>query len=438
VTTTHRRRRTLGSGLALGVVAAGLSLAPGVTPTPAASAATGGGTIVYVKDYNVWITDGDGSFQTQVTSGGTAADPWQSPTESDNGVVVAHHSGLIYRMNQRGEVFNVIDPPAIPDSLGNRLEGRDLTETAISPDGTKIAYTYFKFAFGEKRAVTAFTDATQLTNFEQWGLAFYDNPSWVTNSRVVLNPEYRTSPTKLYDLVGQGQYDWFRDDYYAGQTFKELADVEVSRDGQWTVASRGTAGDETVIAFHNDGDVQVSPSPWRPIGIRAFEIGVEEKNLREPTVAPDSSTFAWAEPTGIFRSSDMNFNDATRYDILVAAGGSDPSWSTAAIGQTPNVPKNIPDDPGTPKHFDLKKKPKLVGKARVGKVLKAKAGSWAPAPESFSYRWTRDGKAIKKATKPRYRLTKKDRGHKIAVKVTAKRSGWLPTVRKTKPVRVKR
>jgi len=112
VSTNNRWRRRIGSGIALGVVTAGLSLA---SPThvggpTVAYAATGGGSIVYVKDHNVWITDGDGGSQRQVTVGGTAADPWQSPTQSDSGVVVAHRGGLIYRMNQRGEVFNVTDP----------------------------------------------------------------------------------------------------------------------------------------------------------------------------------------------------------------------------------------------------------------------------------------------------------------------------------------
>lgn len=422
---THQWRRLVGAGIALGVAGAGLSLAP------AAEAATGGGTIVYVKDYNVWITDGDGSFHKPVTSGGTAADPWQSPTESDNGVVVAHHGGLIYRMNQRGEVFNVIDPPALPDSYGNRLEGRDLTETAISPDGSKIAYTYYKFSFGEPRWVTAITAATRLSDFNQYGLAFFDNPSWVTNSRLALNHWFRND-THLYDLnLVNHDIPWFNEEDYTSNR-KELSDLEVSRDGQWTAATRGEAGDQSLVIIRNGGDVQTSASPWKPVYAvtEPCELGRDIKTLREPTFAPDSSTVAWTQSDGVYRATDLNCDEATD-SVLVAAGGSDPAWSVAAIGQTPDVPV-------APKHLTLKKKPRVVGKAKVGKVLKVQRGTWSPAPKSFQTRWLRDGKPIAKATKAKYRVTRKDRGHRISVRVSVRRSGWLTTTKVTTPVRVKR
>jgi len=426
VSTFTHRGRAVGAGLALGLAVSGLSLMPGVTPAPTAAAATGGGSIVYVKDYNVWITNGDGGQQAQVTSGGTAADPWQSPTQSDNGVVVAHHGGLIYRMNQRGEVLNTIDPPALPDSFGNKLEGRDLADTAISPDGTKIAYTYFKFSYGENRWVTAFTDATKLTNFETWGLSFYAKPSWVTGSRVVLNHWYRNK-THLYDL-GQRDIPWFEEGSYTADR-KELSDLEVSRDGQWTVATRGDVGDQNVVVLRNNGDVKTTASPAAPSFSCLIGAPGVDTAVREPTLAPDASVVAWAEPGGIYRSSDMNCDGNTRVDILVAAGGSDPSWSAAVIGQTPVAPKT---------QLEVKKQPQVAGKAAVGKVLSVKTGVWVPKPKSFSFRWMRDGKPIAKATKARYKLTKKDRGHKVSVKVTAKRSGYRATVTKSKPVRVKR
>jgi hypothetical protein len=425
-----RRGRCLSSVLALGVAAATLGVVPGLGTMPAAHAATGGGSIVYVKDHNVWITDGDGGGQKQVTTGGTAADPWQSPSQAENGVVVAHRSGLIYRMNQRGELFNTIDPPALPDTLGNRLEGRDLTETAISPDGSKIAYTYFKFYNGQKRWVTAFTAASQLSDFNQWGLAFYDKPAWVTGSRVVLNHWYRNK-VHLYDL-GQRDIPWFEEGFYTSER-KELSDMEVSRDGRWTVGVRGDVGDESITVLRNEGDVQTSATPWTPSpSTPRCVIGGMDGDLREPTIAPDGSSVAWAEPDGIYRVSDMNCDEATtRTDILVAAGGSDPSWSAATIGQTPDVPQ-------APQHLAAKKRPKVVGQARVGKVLRVSTGRWVPTVSSFSFRWTRDRKAIPGATKSRYRLTKKDRGHQIAVTVTAKRPGWLTTVTTTRPVRVRR
>jgi hypothetical protein len=342
-------------------------------------------------------------------------------------VVVAHRGGLIYRMNQHGELLGSFDPPDLVDTIGNRLSGRDLTETAISPDGTKIAYTYFKLWGGERRWTTGFTSATKVTDPDQWGMAFYDKPSWVTNSRVVLNAWYRNK-AHLYDL-GERDIPWFDEGFYTSDR-KELSDLEVSRDGKWTVGIRGDVGDQSVIVLRNGGDVLTSATPATPsFGTELCNIGAMDGNLREPTIAPDGSTVAWAEPTGIFRASDMNCDESTRVDILLVKGGSDPSWSKAAIGHTPDVPHQ---------HLGVKGKPRITGTPQVGKVLHAGHGTWKPAAASYAYRWTRDGRAIAKATRSTYRITKKDRGHAIGVTVAATRDGWLTTVAKAAPVRVRR
>jgi len=71
-----------------------------------------------------------------------------------------------------------------------------------------------------------------------------------------------------------------------------------------------------------------------------------------------------------------------------------------------------------------KKKPKISGTARVGKTLKVSKGSWSLKDVKLSYQWLRNGKKITKATKSRYKLTKKDKGKKISVRVTAKKTGY--------------
>jgi hypothetical protein len=89
------------------------------------------------------------------------------------------------------------------------------------------------------------------------------------------------------------------------------------------------------------------------------------------------------------------------------------------------------------KQFVVKQAPRVVGKARVGWVLKATRGVWHPAASSYQFRWFRNGKVIKKATKPAYRLTRTDKRKKISVRVTVKRSGYKSTSRNSKPVVVR-
>lgn len=67
------------------------------------------------------------------------------------------------------------------------------------------------------------------------------------------------------------------------------------------------------------------------------------------------------------------------------------------------------------------KKPTVSGTSKVGRTLKLRSkGSWSGDGYSFStYRWLRNGKAIKGATRSSYKLTSKDRRKRISLRVTA-------------------
>lgn len=73
----------------------------------------------------------------------------------------------------------------------------------------------------------------------------------------------------------------------------------------------------------------------------------------------------------------------------------------------------------------------ITGKARVGRTLTARKGTWqgVPATLTFKYQWTRGGKRIVGATKATYRVRKADKGKRIGVTVTA-RNGGGSTVQK--------
>ncbi|WP_150119390.1 sunset domain-containing protein [Enteractinococcus helveticum] len=68
-------------------------------------------------------------------------------------------------------------------------------------------------------------------------------------------------------------------------------------------------------------------------------------------------------------------------------------------------------------------RPKVTGTTTVGKTLKVTRGKWTSGT-TFSYQWLRNGKAISGAKKSQYKLTSADRGKKISVRVTGKRSGY--------------
>ncbi|WP_203336183.1 Ig-like domain-containing protein [Nocardioides limicola] len=77
-------------------------------------------------------------------------------------------------------------------------------------------------------------------------------------------------------------------------------------------------------------------------------------------------------------------------------------------------------------------RPKIRGTARPGRSLRAAAGTWGPGEVTLRYQWLRNGKRIKGATKQRYRLTQKDKGRRITVRVTGRKTGYT-TLSRTPP-----
>ena len=55
-------------------------------------------SIVYLKDGNVWLSAPDGSQARQLTTGGR----WASPSQADDGTIVAADGDTIVRMSTRG------------------------------------------------------------------------------------------------------------------------------------------------------------------------------------------------------------------------------------------------------------------------------------------------------------------------------------------------
>jgi serine protease len=82
--------------------------------------------------------------------------------------------------------------------------------------------------------------------------------------------------------------------------------------------------------------------------------------------------------------------------------------------------------------------PKINGTIRAGKTVRATTGAWSPGAITASYQWLRNGKSIKKATKRSYKLTAKDRGNKISVRITVRRSGYVTATAVSAAKRVNR
>jgi hypothetical protein len=81
-------------------------------------------------------------------------------------------------------------------------------------------------------------------------------------------------------------------------------------------------------------------------------------------------------------------------------------------------------------------KPFVAGVAKVGKKLSVGTGKWLPAYTRVTFQWLKDGKAIKGATQSTFVVPAADRHHKLSVRLTGTRAGWLGGSATTAPVRV--
>lgn len=395
-----------------------LGLLPGLTaPAQAAS----DGTIVFIKDHDIWIAKGDGSSQRAVTKDGTYADPYRTPSMSDDGTIAASHGTRIYRLTQAGKVLNTMDPPALKNTLGHLVDGVPV-DVAISPNGKKIAYTFVGYEAGMARFATGYTAADRLTSTAADKPTYFRSPSWIGNSRTLQTGGYG-SQVMIHDLGGEPVHWW--DDSQWADDDTDLSNTELSPDGRAVVAIRDYAEDSYVITAKVNGNA-TSGKPSIP-SPRCLYGWSEKLSIEDPTWAPDSRRLAWTEPgVGIWTTDDAISSDCAVAPRLLIAGGSEADWSPAGLSAAANpAVRNT-------------KKPSISGTRKAGKKLTAKVGSWTPKPSSYSYRWYVNGKAISGATKSTYKVTKSVRGKKVTVRVSAKRSGY-PTGSATSPaVKIKR
>jgi hypothetical protein len=78
----------------------------------------------------------------------------------------------------------------------------------------------------------------------------------------------------------------------------------------------------------------------------------------------------------------------------------------------------------------------LKGKPKVGQQLSAGSAVWNFPGLELHFQWLRDGHTIPHAVKATYKVTKRDRTHKITCLVTAKLFGFLTSTTTSKAVKV--
>jgi hypothetical protein len=320
-----------------GLATAGL-VAGAVTAAPAAD------SIVYIKDTNVWLANADGSSPYQVTLDGTAANPYESPSEADDGTIVAVRQvpgqrRQIYRMTQSGGLIN---PP-----INTPAPGTGAIDARVSPDGRYVAYWFVTtvndplcpFCIDTtNRALISRSDS--FTNAGDIGTPNTGGwPSWDGNTTLVLT---NGSGTVWYYTIGMPEAAmWFDNSVFGDGQFPTLLDGEVSHDGSRFALVRGD-NQETLVTFAMTGAIPAPPMP-----VCAFN-GPTGKFVN-PTWSQDGVTLAWKEDDGIWEDSIPNVGNCSSYGTphLVIPGGTDPDFSPAPVNPGARPACGNPGNPTT-------------------------------------------------------------------------------------------
>ncbi|TQL57164.1 hypothetical protein FB461_2284 [Rarobacter faecitabidus] len=176
-----------------------------------------------------------------------------------------------------------------------------------------------------------------------------------------------------------------------------------------------TAGTAKVQGSARVGDrVSVDAGLWRPAGV-----SLSYQWLANGSVVAGATSSSLTVPTGVV---------GKRLSVRVTgtlAGATTVSVTSAAT--SPVAKGKL-----------VGKKPKVTGKAKVGKKLKATVKAWGPGKVTLSYRWYANGKRIKGATKKTLVVKKKWRGKKVTVRVTGKKPGYTTATAKSTAKKIRK
>ncbi|MET1044821.1 MAG: polysaccharide deacetylase family protein [Microbacteriaceae bacterium] len=108
----------------------------------------------------------------------------------------------------------------------------------------------------------------------------------------------------------------------------------------------------------------------------------------------------------LFSNGQLTTDDYALYDSVGAPGTS-----------TPPPPDTTTITAGTPT---------VSGQARVGRVLRATAGTWSPTGVTFAYQWLSAGQPVSGATAATYTVRTADIGRTLSVRVTGSYQSLTP------------
>jgi WD40-like Beta Propeller Repeat len=304
---------------------------------------------VYIKQGNIWLSSPDGSIQRQVTVDGG----YSSPSQADDGNIVALHDGLFVHLDRHGTLLNAPFGGLSGTSGGTTSFGPQ--DPRVSPDDTRIAYdvgvlsSYFDWTCNcylqTTEYETVYTAVNQFTDPTVSGVVRdYSTPSWIDNQTALLTATGIGIDQFAIHLLGGGDSDpthfmqWFTD-----SGTPHAAKAELTRVQDKLVTLAGSANE----------NIGLYSLPAPPLATPTRECVINQPDnpttYDDPTWSPDGTALAFANPDGIYVTPVGNISSGDCSSIapkLLLPGGSQPFWGPVDVSPTDGAA--ITGGPGVP------------------------------------------------------------------------------------------
>ena len=327
--------------LTLTTLMAGAALAVGAAPAAADS-------IAYVKDGSVWLSTPDGARQYQVTNGGG----FSAVSQSDDGHLAALHGDRIAYLDQQGNVLADIQTPVSTTNDPTRsFQGP--FDPVISPDGKRIAYTYYYQYTGYdpycnpstgcylKRLYqgVAYTHPTRLTAWDEPGMrrqSGWIHPFWVGNDRT-FHTDASVAPNEdmIMNEPDKSEADGFTR-WFAHPTAKGWKDSDMTRSQKKLAGVVGEGSDKIWFAY-----VQGLPEHGGATNYPTqctYEVNGPTGKFEQVSWSPDGKVLSYSDGAGInvvpipeFGATYGDCGKPTEDTKLLIPGAASPSYGPANV-----------------------------------------------------------------------------------------------------------
>ena len=281
----------------------------------------------------MWLANADGSGQYQVTLDGTAGSPYSSPSQADDGTIVALRTPFggrpqIWRMHQNGGLLNApINTPA---------PGTGAIDARVSPDGQLVAYWFltevstgtclYCFEISSRALISYARPASRIpTRLARRTPAAW--PSWMSNNRCTVGRERGELVLQARDARGGPVVGRQRELRHVHRTAPDRQPQRRrGESGRSADRSRPRRQQGDDRAVQSGGPPPADGSAPPPTPECAFT-GANGGKFVRPTWSQDGKTLAWQEGNGIWSSRIPDIsNCAALTSQLIVPGGTDPDF----------------------------------------------------------------------------------------------------------------